>query len=97
MGKFLKKSRLVMAVVLLIQALTMFGLFLYQFGRRRSLASALGAIAAFEAAAGGYLIWQWTEDEKDRKEKEALAEEMRANPETFTVPLDEDADEKEFK
>ncbi len=97
MSKFLKKSRLILAVTMFAQAISMFVLFITQLARRRSLAYALLAIATVETAAGGYLLWQWTEDERDKRERAALAKQMQEHPDTFDIPLDEEADERDFK
>ncbi len=97
MSKLLKKSRLILAVTMLAQAVSMFVLFITQLARRRSLAYALLAVSAVETAAGGYLLWQWTEDEKEKRERTALAKQMQEHPDTFEIPLDEDADERDFK
>ncbi len=97
MSKLLKKSRLTLAIALFVQAASMFVVFFTQLARRRSLAYALLAVATAETVAGGYLLWQWTEDEKDKRERAELAKQMQENPDTFVIPLDEDANEKEFK
>ncbi len=96
MGKLLKKSRLILAVTMFVQAISMFVLFITQLARRRSLAYALLALATVETAAGGYLLWQWTEDEKDKRERAELAKQMQENPDDFVIPLDEEAEESDF-
>ncbi len=97
MGKLLRKSRLITAVALLVQALTFFILFLLQAAKRRSLAQAFLAVSAFEAVGGGYLFWQLCEEEKEKKETERIAHKMEENPDDFEIPLDDKATEKEFR
>jgi hypothetical protein len=97
MGKLLKKSRLTLAVVLLAQAVTLFFLFILQVGKRRSLAEAFLAVSAFEATAGGYLFWQLCEEQKESKECRKMAQEMAEDPDHFEIPLDEKANERDFR
>jgi len=97
MYRLLKKSRLVVAVVLLCQAVTLFFLFLLQIAKRKSLAMAFLAVSAFEGTTGGWLIWQLIEEDKEKKVTERQKREMEENPEGFTIPLDEKASEKEFQ
>ncbi len=97
MRKFLKKSRLMLAVSMFVQAIAMLVLFITQLARRRSLACAFLAVSTAMAAAGGYLLWQWTEDERDAAERAELAQKMAEDPDGFEIPLDEEATEREFK
>ncbi len=97
MRRLLKKSRLTLAIAMFVQAVTMFFLFITQLARRRSLAYALLAVATAETFAGGYLLWQWTEDERDKRERAELSKKMQENPDGFDIPLDEDANEKDFQ
>ncbi len=97
MGNFLKKSRLVLAISMVVQAITMLVLFFTNLSRRRGLAYTFLGICAASTAASGYLFWQWREDKKDAKERAELAQQMKENPDSFEIPLDEDASEKEFR
>jgi hypothetical protein len=97
MLKLFKKSRLILAVTLLSQAVTLFFLFILQAAKRKSLAAAFLAVSSFEIAAGSYLLLQLRAEERERQLSEQQAKEMRANPDTFTIPLDEQASEKDFR
>lgn len=97
MLKLFKKSRLILAVTLLSQAITLFFLFILQATKRRSLAAAFLAVSAFETVAGSYLLLQLRAEEKERRLTEQQAQEMKDNPDTFTIPLDDSASEKEFR
>lgn len=54
----LKKSRLVVAVSLLVQSFTFFALFCILWAKKKSLAGAFLAVAAMGGATGAYLIVQ---------------------------------------
>ncbi len=54
----LKKSRLVVAVSLLVQSFTFFALFCMLWAKKKSLAGAFLAVAAMGGATGAYLIVQ---------------------------------------
>ena len=54
----LKKSRLIVAVSLLVQSVTFFVLFCTLWSKKKSLAGAFLAVAAMGGAAGTYLVLQ---------------------------------------
>ncbi len=96
MYQWYKKSRFVLAITLISQAVTLFFLFILQATKRRSLAAAFLAVSGFETLWGTYLLFQLKEEEKERALTEQQAKEMKENPDSFTIPLDEKASEKEF-
>ena len=58
----LKKSKLMLAVSLLVQSFTLFVLFLILCVKKRSIAAAFLGVAAMEGAAGAYLFHQVKEE-----------------------------------
>ena len=54
----LKKSKLVVAVSLLVQSITFFALFCILWAKKKSLAGAFLAVAAMGGATGTYLVLQ---------------------------------------
>ncbi len=94
MGKFLRKSRLTLAITLFVQAATAMFVFLATIARRRSFALTALGLAVAEAVAASYLVWQWKEDERDKRE---IAQQMQENPDSFEIPLDKDATARDFK
>ena len=54
----LKKSKLVVAVALIVQSLTFFILFCILWGKKKSLAGAVLAVSAMGGVTGAYLIVQ---------------------------------------
>ena len=54
----LKKSKLVVAVALIVQSLTFFILFCILWGKKKSLAGAFLAVSAMGGVTGAYLIVQ---------------------------------------
>lgn len=54
----LKKSKLVVAVSLLVQSITFFALFCILWAKKKSLAGAFLAISALGGATGAYLVFQ---------------------------------------
>ncbi len=93
----LRKTRPILAITLLVQAMTLFFLFILQVAKRRSLAQAFLAVAAFSATGGVYLLWQEREEAKEAEENKRLAKELFSGDEEYQIPLDETASEKEFK
>lgn len=92
----MKKTKVTVAVALLVQAVTLFVLFILQAARRRSLAQAFLAVSAFTAAGGGYLIWQTREEAREEKEALRLAREAEEGA-PYEIPVDATATEKEFE
>ncbi len=97
MYQLFKKSRFVLAITLFSQAITLFFLFILQVAKRRSLAAAFLAVSCFEGLSATYLLWQLKEEEQEARLTAKQAKEMKENPHTFDIPLDEKASEKEFK
>lgn len=58
----LKRSKLVLAVSLLVQSFTLFVLFLFLCVKKKSIAAAFLAVSAMEGAAGAYLFRQVKEE-----------------------------------
>lgn len=54
----LKKSKLVVAVTLLVQSITFFALFCILWAKKKSLAGAFLAVSALGGAGGAYLVMQ---------------------------------------
>ncbi len=54
----LKKSKLVVAVTLLVQSITFFALFCILWAKKKSLAGAFLAVSAMGGATGAYLVLQ---------------------------------------
>ncbi len=54
----LKKSKLIVAIALLVQSFTLFVLFLILCVKKKSIAAAFLGVAAMEGATGGYLFQQ---------------------------------------
>lgn len=93
----LKKSRPILMIVLFVQAISMFFLFLTQVGKRKSLADAFLALSATETAASIYLLVRQIADHKEKKLCRAQKEAMEEDPEGFEIPLDKTASEKDFR
>ena len=58
----LKRSRLMVSVALLVQAFTLFVLFIFFCFKKKSIAAAFLAVSTMEGAAGAYLLGQVTEE-----------------------------------
>lgn len=107
----LKNSRLAVSISLLIQAFTLFVLFLILCAKKKSIAAAFLGVAAMEGAAGAYLFLQAKEDleENDFDPSDYLdetldideEEELELNDEMLTADLyhrmDDEGDAPEKK
>lgn len=70
-----KKSKLHVAVSLMVQSVTMFVLFIILAVKKKSIAGAFLAVAAIEGSAGAYLLCQLKKEKKEEFDPdEALGE-----------------------
>ncbi len=78
----LKKSRLFVAIALLVQSFTLFVLFLILFVKKKSIAAAFLGVAAMEGATGAYLFHQVKEEleENDFDPSDYLDEDLGEVP-----------------
>lgn len=99
----LKKSKLMLSVSLLVQAFTLFVLFLILCVKKRSIAAAFLGVAAMEGAAGAYLFHQVKEEleENDFDPSDYLDEdlfedaELDLDDEMLTADLDSRYEDEE--
>ena len=89
-----KKSRLMLAMALLVQSFTLFILFLILCVKKRSIAAAFLAVSAMEGAAGAYLFAQVKEeleendlDPSDDLDEEPCPEELDLDDEMLADDL----------
>lgn len=72
----LKKTRLYVALSLIIQAVSFAALFLILCVKKKSIAYAFLAISALEGAAGAYLLKQVKDDSKEFDPEEILSDDF---------------------
>ena len=60
-----KKSKLQVAVSLIVQSITLMFLFFILWAKKKSIAAAFLAVATLEGSAGAYLLYQINQEEKD--------------------------------
>lgn len=105
----LKKTKLYVAVALMVQAISLFALFLSLWAKKKSIAGAFLAVATLEGAAGGYLLWQAKQEadfeKQDNGELDIDAQTIRGElgvegdgegDAPVEIPCDEDATEADF-
>ena len=103
----LRKSRLLVGVTLVVQAISFLCLFFILFAKKKSIAGAFLALAAAEGAAGTYLLYQLKEEKKHELDPSDYLDEIdefdlddsmiASEPEMMEIPVDESATEDEFK
>ncbi|MBQ2119245.1 MAG: hypothetical protein II192_09320 [Clostridia bacterium] len=105
----MKKTRLYVGITLLVQAVSFVIMFIILAAKKKSLAAAFLAVAAMEGAAGGYLLWQYRQDEKEYEaqfgEDFLTDEDMDLDDDSLrlfgedeeTVPKDTEASEADFQ
>ncbi|MBQ7172134.1 MAG: hypothetical protein IJR89_07650 [Clostridia bacterium] len=105
----MKKTRLYVGIALLVQAFSFVIMFIILAAKKKSLAAAFLAVAAMEGAAGGYLVWQHRQDEKEYEaqfgEDFLTDEDMDLDDDALslfteeeeTVPKDTEASEADFQ
>lgn len=97
MKNLVKKYRIVLMIVLLAQAITLFFLFLSQIGKRRSLAEAFLALSVSDTVATFLLYLGYLGEKKDKKARQETREQMREDPDGFEIPLDDTARARDFR
>lgn len=97
MKNLVKKYRIVLMIVLLAQAVTLFFLFLSQIGKRRSLAEAFLALSVSDTVATFLLYLGYLGEKKDKKARQETREQMREDPDGFEIPLDDTARARDFR
>ena len=89
----LKKSKLVVAVSLLVQSVTFFALFCILWAKKKSLAGAFLAVAAMGGATGAYLVVQMKKEIAETAVE--FDDDFEVDELAFHADLDEDIDEEE--
>lgn len=105
----LKKTKLYVAIALMVQSISLFALFLSLWAKKKSIAGAFLAVAALEGATGGYLLWQMKQEadlakrdngeldiDDDRVRSELGVDSGTAEDIPLEIPCDEDATEADF-
>jgi hypothetical protein len=60
-----RRTRLIVAVGLIVQAVSFFAMFIILCAKKKSISAAFLAVATLEGAAGAYLLWQVKREEED--------------------------------
>ena len=89
----LKKSRLIVAVTLLVQSFTFFALFCILWAKKKSLAGAFLAVAAMGGATGAYLVTQMKKEIAETSVE--FDDDFEVDELAFHADLEDDPSEEE--
>ena len=91
----LKKTRLYVAIALVVQAVSFAAMFIILCAKKKSIAYAFLALAALEGAAGAYLLKEIKDEEAEFDPEEFLDDDFELDDSMLSSALGRDEDEEE--